>query len=101
MPALAQPNIVHHATLPWQEAPAFMADVVRQHRETDYAGNFLKARPQRRAPRGQADPRTTSAFDAEKQYYLTELGSQFVHYAMTELTPKIEYQETGDNENAA
>jgi len=64
--------------------------VIRQHRETDYAGNFLKpkAKP---VPKGQADPRMKSAFDNSEQYELTAIGRQFVHYAMTELTPKIEY----------
>jgi hypothetical protein len=30
-----------------------------------------------------------SAFDDEKEYELTELGKQFVHYTMTEFVPKI------------
>ena len=33
-----------------------------------------------------------SAFDDEKGYELTALGRQFVHYAMNEITPKLEYQ---------
>jgi hypothetical protein len=33
-----------------------------------------------------------SAFDNEEQYELTQLGQQFVHYAMTELPPKIEFK---------
>lgn len=67
--------------------------VIRQHRETDYNGNFLtKARPKRSS--GQAnDRRMKSAFDDEEAYELTALGQQFIHYAMTELTPKIEYDE--------
>lgn len=32
-----------------------------------------------------------SAFDEEEQYALTSLGKQFVHYAMTELTLKLQY----------
>lgn len=32
-----------------------------------------------------------SAFDEEDAYELSELGQQFVHYAMTELPLKIEY----------
>ena len=31
----------------------------------------------------------TSAFDDEKQYELTELGKQFVHYTMNEIVPRI------------
>jgi hypothetical protein len=34
-----------------------------------------------------------SAFDEEELYVLTALGEQFVHYAMTELTLQIEYEE--------
>jgi hypothetical protein len=30
-----------------------------------------------------------SAFEDTKSYVLTELGSQFVHYAMTEVTMRI------------
>ena len=33
-----------------------------------------------------------SAFDDEEKYELTQLGKQFVHYAMTELPPKIVFQ---------
>ncbi len=65
--------------------------VIRQHRETDYAGNYLKKRSPR--PRGTNDPRMKSAFDDADAYELTALGQQFVHYAMQELTPKIEFHE--------
>jgi hypothetical protein len=34
-----------------------------------------------------------SAFDEEEQYELTALGEQFVHYAMTDLPPKLEFHE--------
>lgn len=69
--------------------------IVRQHRETDYAGNFL-ARQSRRgppAPKGTAKM-MKSAFDDEEQYELTALGEQFVHYAMTDVPPKLEFQTT-------
>jgi hypothetical protein len=33
-----------------------------------------------------------SAFDREEKYELTDLGQQFVHYAMTDLPLKIEYK---------
>lgn len=62
--------------------------VIRQQRETDYAGRFLKAAPKRRA-RGSRDPYVKSAFDDEKPYVLTELGRQFVHYTMNEIVPRI------------
>lgn len=61
-----------------------MGHVMRQARETDHAGRFLRSRTRTR--RG---PYMQSAFDDKKQYVLTELGKQFVHYAMTEIVPKI------------
>jgi hypothetical protein len=33
-----------------------------------------------------------SAFDDEEEYELTSLGQQFVHYAMTDVPPKIEFK---------
>lgn len=62
--------------------------VVRQHRETDYQGNFLRNRTRR--PQGNI---MSSAFDDEKEYELTKLGEWFVHYTMNEIVPKIEYSE--------
>ena len=61
--------------------------VIRQHRETDYQGNFIRQSPGRRG--GSPSNIYTSAFDNEKQYELTELGMQFVHYTMNEIVPKI------------
>lgn len=64
--------------------------VIRQHREKDYQGNFIvrsKSRPRQPARSG---PRpATSAFDDDKEYELTELGKQFVHYTMNEIVPRI------------
>lgn len=66
--------------------------IVRQHREVDYYGNFIAKTPNRR-PRGSGSPKPmTSAFDESEQYELTELGQQFVHYAMTDLPLRIEYK---------
>lgn len=59
--------------------------VIRQHREVDYNGNYVRQRA--RKPRG---PNLTSAFDDEKEYELTALGKQFVHYTMNEIVPRIE-----------
>jgi len=61
--------------------------VMRQHREKDAFGNFIKVptRRQHRHP-GQA---YKSAFDDEKEYELTELGRQFVSYAMNEMVSRI------------
>jgi len=65
--------------------------VVRQHREVDYYGNFVATPPQRR-PKGSGPKPITSAFDDEDEYELTEIGKQFVHYAMTDLPLKIEFK---------
>lgn len=64
--------------------------IVRQHRETDYYGNFIQKRPQKKSRSSGPKP-MKSAFDEEDQYELTELGQQFVHYAMTDLPVRIEY----------
>lgn len=60
--------------------------VVRQHREKDYYGNFIKETPRR-----SSNPSRTmkSAFDDDKQYELTELGAQFVRYTMEGVMPRI------------
>ena len=67
--------------------------IVRQHRDTDYHGNFIQKRPQRR-PKGAGSKPMRSAFDEDEQYELTELGQQFVHYSMTDLPVRIEYDVT-------
>lgn len=60
--------------------------VIRQHRETTTDGHFLaKQVPTRRGKKTTLE----SAFEDSKQYELTQLGTQFVHYAMTELVPRI------------
>ena len=65
--------------------------VIRQHRDVDYYGNFVPKTPERR-PKGSVPKSITSAFDHEDMYELTELGKQFVHYAMTDLPLKIAYR---------
>lgn len=69
--------------------------VIRQARETDDFGRFLKRRPSRSSSRGSRV--TESSFDDAKPYVLTELGSQFVHYALTETTRQIEEQSPSGN----
>jgi len=60
--------------------------IIRQHREKDYYGNYIKAVPQR----GKATSGTmTSAFEDEKQYELTELGKQFVRYTVEGVMARI------------
>lgn len=68
--------------------------VMRQHRELGYDGNFIAKSPERRT-KGSGPKPMTSAFDHDELYELTELGKQFVHYAMTDLPLKIEYKPEG------
>jgi len=63
-----------------------MGSVIRQARETDGAGNFVRQRPRRK---GRLPTTLTSAFDDDKDYVLTELGKQFVHYTMNEIVPRL------------
>lgn len=74
--------------------------IIRQHRETDYNGNFLAKQPVKRGT-GNSGKTYTSAFDAAELYELTELGKQFVHYAMSDLPLKVEYHYNPANESAA
>jgi hypothetical protein len=60
--------------------------VIRQHRETDYAGNFIKKTPKRS---GTVSRIMASAFDDEQSYELTKLGTQFVRYTMEGVMPRI------------
>jgi len=65
--------------------------VIRQHRDVDYHGNFIPKKTERN-PKGSGPKPPASAFDEEEGYELTELGGQFVHYAMSELPLKIEFK---------
>jgi hypothetical protein len=67
-----------------------MGVIARQHRETDYNGQFILKRKSPPAPRGTVRP-IKSAFDDDEKYELTALGDQFIHYAMTDLPLKLEY----------
>ena len=62
--------------------------VVRQYRETNYDGQFMKKNTR---PRSKTSSTGTmeSAFEDTKQYQLTELGSQFVHYTMNQIVNRI------------
>jgi hypothetical protein len=61
--------------------------VLRQERDVTANGEFL-SKP-RATRRGTRSPVLKSAFDDEKPYELTEAGSQFVHYAMDEVAPRL------------
>jgi len=60
--------------------------VIRQHRETNMYGQFVK-KPS--SPKGSSSGTMKSAFDDEEPYELTELGKKFVHYVFTDIVPKI------------
>ncbi|CDZ76815.1 hypothetical protein BN59_01091 [Legionella massiliensis] len=60
--------------------------IIRQHRYTDNQGNFIKLTPRKS---NRDDSILKSAFDEQDLYELTELGQQFIHYAMTDLPPRI------------
>jgi hypothetical protein len=60
--------------------------VIRQVRDTTEDGRFLKRKT---IKTGIKSTTMESAFENTKQYILTELGKQFVHYTMTELVQRI------------
>ncbi len=69
--------------------------VMRQAREVTGDGRFMKRTPKRR-PKGVPAPTTLeSSFEDTKPYVLTSFGSQFVHYVMTDLAPRIESAGSG------
>lgn len=62
--------------------------VIRQERDTNALGQFVRKKPMRKRPGG-----TTvleSAFEDSKPYVLTELGKQFVHYTMNEVVVRLD-----------
>lgn len=66
--------------------------VCRQEREVDAYGQYLKkASAASRQTSSSRSGTMESAFELEKLYVLTDLGKQFVHYAMNELAPRIEF----------
>jgi hypothetical protein len=64
--------------------------IIRQYREVDYNGNFIQ-KPKKKTNRSSGAKTMKSAFDEEELYVLTELGQQFIHYAMIELPIRIEF----------
>ena len=62
--------------------------VIRQIRDTNEAGQFIRKRSKRTRP-GHASTTMESAFEDSKPYVLTELGKQFVHYTMNEVVTRI------------
>ncbi len=76
-----------------------MGGIIRQHREKDVHGNFYTKSAQRNnSHRGSGPKPMESAFDEDDLYELSELGQQFVHYAMTDLPLKLEYNPPVDGD---
>lgn len=67
--------------------------VVRQERDTNHLGQFVRKRPKRTRP-GSAPSTLESAFEDTKPYVLTELGKQFVHYTMNEVVTRLSSSDT-------
>lgn len=64
--------------------------IIRQHRNTNIHGQFMTRPSSSKGAKGTGGPKPMkSAFNREESYELTGLGQQFVHYAMTDLPPKI------------
>lgn len=61
--------------------------VIRQEREKTIDGQFLRRHASRRS--GSTPTTMESAFEDTRPYVLTELGKQFVHYAMNEVVPRL------------
>ena len=67
--------------------------VIRQHREVDAYGQFrTKQRSTKRSKTGTMK----SAFSEDEGYELTALGQQIVHYALNEITQKVEFNPDED-----
>lgn len=64
--------------------------VIRQERDTNSMGQFMRKRPQKTGARRVAPSTMESAFEGTKPYVLTEMGKQFVHYTMNEVITRIE-----------
>lgn len=72
-----------------------MGGVIRQDRSTNQSGQFLKKRAPKR--KGPVSRTMESSFEETKQYVLTGLGQQFVHYTMNEVVKRIVNHESENN----
>lgn len=72
-----------------------MGGVVRQERETNRHGQFLRKKTPKRS--GSIPTTMESAFEETKPYVLTGLGQQFVHYTMNEVVPRIDREASAVN----
>lgn len=69
--------------------------VIRQERDTNSVGQFMRKRPQKTGTRRTAPTTMESAFEGTKPYVLTEMGKQFVHYTMNEVVTRVESDGNG------
>ena len=70
--------------------------MIRQERQTDGYGNFVKKEPPaRRYPAGSV---MKSAFDDTEFYVLTDLGAKFVHYVMEDVAPQLDANTSSENQ---
>ena len=67
--------------------------IIRQYRRTNSQGGFIKPSAAKLSQHA-FEP----AFDSSKPYVLTDLGQQFVHYAMSDVSMKLEQQTTSRSE---
>jgi hypothetical protein len=74
--------------------------IIRQQKEKDGYGNFLNPSQVARTAKGSGPKPMVSAFDREDPYELTSLGEQFVHYAMTDLPPKLDFGSSNEAKDA-
>lgn len=63
--------------------------VIRQERDVNSTGQFVRKRPQKTGLKRPASTTLESAFEGTKPYILTEMGKQFVHYAMNEVVTRV------------
>ena len=66
--------------------------VLRQERDTNALGQYVRRQPQKRRP--VASTVLETAFEDTKPHVLTALGQQFVHYTMNEAVAKIDAGKT-------
>jgi hypothetical protein len=87
-PGLARENSAEADLFKLAMSDLNIGRVVRQHRDTTEAGEFLKRRSVP-TPRGTGSRVMKSAFDDGEANELTELGKQFVHYVMSDIVPRV------------
>lgn len=66
-----------------------LGGVIRQEKEIDADGSFLKKRPIRTS-KGSASHVMESAFEDTKPFVLTELGKEFIHYVLNDVVQRVE-----------